>query len=772
MRKRKGLIIFGAIAAVLLIVGLDAALLMRKSAYTAFDAKRHVEGSRPVSEFVDMPTELQRMKELQLGTFTYGIYNTAEIARLKGLIKDSGSRLGSVLKSELAFQYLAAGYPDSTVMVIDELNNGSKINLFYTVLFQKVIYHMMGGKDMFRKAWDSPNRQKGLCYLRMGEQLNCQMNHNGESCIVPFTANAVHRDKAGSEKAVEYFTADLKENPDLNYSKWLLNIAYLTLGQYPDGVPKEYFIDIKKYEHEGSPIGKFQNLAMQLGVNYNGYYGASIIDDFNNDGTADIFATSGSNSHAAAMYYGDGMGNWSETHKVAFSNIFGGGHAVQGDFNNDGYLDIYMMRGGWLRNNIHPNSLLVNNGDGTFIDVTAQAGLLEYAPSHTAAWFDYNMDGYLDLFVGSEKEYCHLYLNQKDGTFKEVGEQAGIHLKEWVKASFAADVNNDGLPDLYVSSYNAENHLYMNQGKDDTGNYHFEDIARKAGVEKPVMSFPVAVFDFNNDGWQDIFCAAYIIDMEPYANEFAGKEVDYEKSVLYINKRNGTFEPLATDGLNRSILAMGLNFGDVDNDGYEDLYIGTGFPQYDALVPNLMLRNYYGSDLHDITFQSGLGHLQKGHGIAFGDIDRDGDRDIYASFGGFFQADNFDNALFINPGNENSWVRLRLEGTKSNRSAIGARVSIKVHGSDGERVIHRSVNSGGSYGSSTLALEIGIGRAAVIKEINVYWPVSNSRQSFTNVAANHAYTLFEGDNRLLQNDYTPIELKPVPVGMMEGHHHH
>lgn len=764
--------VLGVIAIILFILGLDLALVMRTAAYKAFDENRKVEGSRPVGEFVDMPTELQRMKELQLSTFTYGIYNTAEIARLKMLITGEDSRVNSILKSELAFQYLAAGYPDSTIIMIDKLNNGSKINLWYTIFFQKVIYHMMGGKDMFRKAWDAPNRQKGLCYLRMGEQQNCQMNHNNESCIMPFTSKAVHRDKTGSQMAIEYFMKDLKKNPDLSYTKWLLNIAHLTLGQYPDSVPEEHFIRFQAYEFGDSVmgVGKFENVAMQLGVNYNGYYGASIIEDFNNDGNLDIFATSGSNDHPAAMYYGDGVGNWSETQKLAFSNILGGGHAVQGDFNNDGYLDIYMMRGGWLRGNIHPNSLLVNNGDGTFIDVTAQAGLLEYAPSHTAAWFDYNMDGYLDLFVGNEKEYCHLYLNEKDGSFKEVSEQAGIRLHEWVKASFAADFNNDALPDLYVSSYDGKNHLFMNRGKNESGDYYFEDIAKRAGVEKPILSFPVAVFDFNNDGWQDIFCAAYTIDMEPYADDFMGKDVDFERSALYINQGNETFDRWDISGLDRSILAMGLNFGDVDNDGYEDLYIGTGFPQYDALVPNLLLRNYYGSDLHDITYHSGVGHLQKGHGIAFGDLDRDGDRDIYASFGGFFQADNFDNALFLNPGNENNWVRLKLEGTKSNRSAIGARVTLRVNSANGDKIIHRAVNSGGSYGSSTLMLEIGVGKAEKIKELKVFWPVSSTYQTFNDVPTNKAYKLVERINTLQEMEYLPIEIKAKE--MPAGHHHH
>ena len=172
---------------------------------------------------------------------------------------------------------------------------------------------------------------------------------------------------------------------------------------------------------------------------------------------------------------------------------------------------------------------------------------------------------------------------------------------------------------------------------------------------------------------------------------------------IYKNNGDGTFTDMAQQlGVARALYAMGGNFGDLDNDGFWDFYLGTGAPSFRALMPNRLFRNNNGQTFQDITTSAGVGHLQKGHGISFGDIDNDGDQDIYAVMGGAYAGDVFQNALFINPGHGNHWITLRLEGVEANRSAIGARIRVTTVTAGTRRNIYAVVSTGGSFGASSL----------------------------------------------------------------------
>ena len=206
-------------------------------------------------------------------------------------------------------------------------------------------------------------------------------------------------------------------------------------------------------------------------------------------------------------------------------------------------------------------------------------------------------------------------------------------------------------------------------------------------------------------------------------------------------------------GLYRVSQAMGANFGDMDNDGFLDFYLGTGFPAFDALAPNVAYRNNGGESFSDVTFSAGLGHIQKGHGIAFGDIDRDGDQDIFMQVGGFYPSDGFLNALYVNPGSGNRWLSVRLVGVESNRSAIGARIRVTVAEDGVRRDIHAVVGSGGSFGASSLEQEIGLGRAEAVVSLEVYWPTSGIRQIFEDAPLNSALEIRED-----ADDYTIRDL--------------
>ena len=201
---------------------------------------------------------------------------------------------------------------------------------------------------------------------------------------------------------------------------------------------------------------------------------------------------------------------------------------------------------------------------------------------------------------------------------------------------------------------------------------------------------------------------------------------------------------------------MGANFGDIDGDGWLDIYLGTGDPAPETFVPNVMYRNEEGERFVDVTVTAGVGHLAKGHGVAFGDIDNDGDQDFYLQAGGFWRGDASPNALFVNPGNANHSLTVRLIGDGSNRAAIGARLKFTLN--DGGRTLFSTVSSGGSFGASSLQQEIGLGLATVVTELEVWWPTTGMRQSFPDVPADVYVEIREGESELRILTRTPVTL--------------
>src|SRR5206468_1391513 len=205
-----------------------------------------------------------------------------------------------------------------------------------------------------------------------------------------------------------------------------------------------------------------------------------------------------------------------------------------------------------------------------------------------------------------------------------------------------------------------------------------------------------------------------------------------ERPRLYRNNKDGTFTDVSREvGLDQLLLTMGANFGDLDNDGWLDFYLGTGDPRLTTLVPNRMFRNAAGAYFQDVTTSGGFGHLQKGHGVAFGDVDNTGSQDIFEVVGGVYPTDKFWSVLYKNPGHGNHYVKLRLVGVKANRFAVGARIKVSINEQGTPRQIFRDVTSGGSFGGSSLRPHIGIGQAKVIDSIQIRWPGSGLVQEFT-----------------------------------------
>nr|WP_246408974.1 CRTAC1 family protein [Granulicella aggregans] len=608
-----------------------------------------------------------------------------------------------------------------------------------------------------------------LAYLRLGEQENCATMHGQRACLFPLRASAVHQMPRGAEGAVRELSALLEANPSDSESQWLLNVAYMQLGRYPKDVPVRWLIPESRFDSEAK-LPEFPEVAASSGIDITGHAGGVVVEDFDGDGQLDIMVTSSGPLDQMHLFHNNGDGTFRDvTRQSGLLGETGGLNLVLTDYNNDGHPDVLVLRGGWWgKQGLYPMSLLRNNGNGTFDDVTEAAGLLlpaSSAPTNTAAWADFDGDGWLDLFVGHESSASdphpsQLFHNNHDGTFTEIAAASGIANLGFVKGVAWGDFNNDGRPDLYVSMMYGRNKLFRNDGPADknaphdlTKGWKFTDVPEAAGVSQQSNSFATWFFDYDNDGWPDIFVAGYSLQSSSDVGAFEmGLPIASEKPKLYRNNHDGTFTDVsAQTHLDRAILTMGANFGDLDNDGWLDIYLGTGDSTYQALLPNRMFRNDHGQRFQDVTTAGDFGHLQKGHGIAFADLRRSGFEDICEEMGGAQVGDVYQSALYRNPGNKNHSITLKLEGVRSNRAAFGAKIKLTVGSGKGtKRYIFRTVGFGSSFGGNPFEQHIGIGLAEVIDEVEVTWPATGIVDRIRAVKADHHYTLREGDSKLTQ----------------------
>ncbi len=611
---------------------------------------------------------------------------------------------------------------------------------------------------------DQMMQDMGIAYMRLGERNNCMLNHNGSSCVFPIKDGGVHQLKTGSTKAIEVYELVLKSHPDDYESKWLLNIAFMTLGGYPNSVPKEFLIPNLDMD-SGYKVKPFTDIAADLGLDINGRAGGVIVEDFNNDGYLDI-VTSGWGLDDPMHYFQNNKdGSFTDrTEQSGLKGINGGLNIQQTDYNNDGNMDIFVLRGAWNTQGFgnQPSSLLRNNGDGTFTDVTVQSGLLFFHPTQAAVWADFNNDGWLDVFIGTENSGIYdaggsqtsmLFINNQDGTFTNVAAQAHCDINGYTKGVTSADYNKDGWPDIFISTLDGKKTLLKNKCKPGAIP-DFEDVSEKAGINKnKERTFGTWFFDYNNDGLPDIIVNGYGFtkSLAYYAGaEGAGKPVPGAgNEYLFRNNGDGTFTEVTREvGLDKVVYSMGCNFGDIDNDGYPDMYFGTGNPDFRSLVPNKLFRNMGGKTFADVTISSRTGNLQKGHGVAFADFRNIGIQDIFAEMGGAYKGDSYTSSLYVNPGqNNNNWISLKLEGVKANKAAIGSHIKVTFTENGVKRSVYKDVNSGGSFGSNPMRQEIGIGQAKIIDEIEIRWAGSQTLQRFKNIAPNQFLHITEGGDK-------------------------
>jgi len=599
--------------------------------------------------------------------------------------------------------------------------------------------------------------QQGVTALRLGENENCIMCRGESSCILPISPAAVHTKPQGSRLAVRHFTEILDKFPKESEVRWLLNLAHMTLGEHPDQVDRSQLIPLGRYLKNEFNIGKFRDIGHLVGVNQFTQAGGAIMDDFDNDGLLDIVITTTDACGQMQFLKNSGTGTFEDvTEKSGLVGQFGGLNCVQTDYNNDGWLDIFVIRGAWVPHPVRP-SLLRNNRDGTFTDVTEEAGLAEPVNSIASVWGDYDNDGWLDLFVCCERQYSRLYHSLKDGTFEEVALNAGVMSAgtKGCKGAAWIDYDNDGYLDLFQNFYvpNMGARLLHNM-RDGT----FRDVSVTQGINGPPEGFSCWAWDYNNDGWLDLFATCYDRTLKDVVKGMFGERHSLNSNRLYLNQQGRGFrDTTAEAGLDMVFATMGSNFGDFDNDGFLDMYLGTGDPNLATLIPNRMFKNVGGVRFADITASSGTGHLQKGHGVACGDWDRDGNVDIFIEMGGPLNGDRYHNILFQNPGHTNHWLTVKLTGEKTNRAAIGARIKV-VMDTERETTFYRHVTSGSSFGANPLQQTIGLGKTDRIKLLEIHWPTSNSTQTFRDVAVDQSIAVTE-----FAENYQRLDWKPITV---------
>jgi hypothetical protein len=614
--------------------------------------------------------------------------------------------------------------------------------------------HYLEGKIRYGAAW-----------LRLAETENCCAYHNADSCILPLRGDAIHKKPEGSTNAVRLFGEVMaetpKDSPTHLRAQWFLNMGMMTLGKYPDAVPEGDRIPWSFFEGKAQ-FPRFKNVAAEAGIELLNLAGGSAADDYDNDGDIDLMITGYGADSQIQFFVNEGGRFRNRTEAANLSGILGGLNVFQADYDGDGWTDVYVPRGAWIgKIGMQPDSLLHNNGDGTFSDRAYDAGIAgtDY-PNVTAVFSDYDNDGDLDIYAGNETDKNvrapnQLFRNNGDGTFTDVAEAAGVTNMGYTRSVVAGDYDNDRDPDFWVSNLNEDNRLYRNNG-DGT----FTDVAPELGMTGPKKPYTAWFFDFDNDGNLDLHVNTFGAKPSDLAAAALGLPIECTLATLYKGDGKGGFKDVGRQvGLLEPYSTMGANVGDFDNDGFQDFYAGTGRPEARDLVPDKAYRNDGGKRYVDVTLPSGLGHVQKGHGRSFADFDNDGDLDVFAQMGGAFRADKFHNALYENPGFGHHWLALELEGTESNKSAIGARVRADIVDAGTKRSVWRWVSTGGSFGANPLRVHLGLGKATKVETLEVFWPRTGKTQVFRDLPADQLLKITEGSDAPVK-----IELKRYALG--------
>jgi hypothetical protein len=536
---------------------------------------------------------------------------------------------------------------------------------------------------------------------------------------------------------------------DARLYRWLLSFSAMTVDGFPGEVPERYriatpFVDAfygeraERTRREFSWL-RFEDRARDLGVDNFGNGRGVAVEDFDNDGDLDLFTVGEGNR---VHYYRNEAGaRFTDlTDKVGLSGAVQPFTMAAADYDGDGWMDLFVSRP-------FTHYQLFRNRGGTFEDVTAAAGLLEARPAGAiaatwvAGWGDVDDDGDLDLFLSQwafklplvkgimavPRMDSKLLVNQ-GGRFRDATADFGLAEfladRYFIGAAFG-DYDRDGWADLYISSpLRGTTALLHNEG-----GRRFKPVRL---FDRSEPGFTGSFVDYDQDGRLDLFHAGFgdartAVEQAVFGENREGYKTGHSTFLL---QRGGRFE--AHDeffaGGDMPMSTMGANYGDLDNDGCLDVYLGTGNPEPWFILPNLM---YLGEQvdgrctgrLRNVSMLNGFGNVQKGHGIVFFDFDGDGDQDVYSSLGGMWPSDPWVSQMFVNESaTANRWVKIRLRGRRSNRFGVGSMIEVHAQAADGRRFVrtyHMDNKTG--FGSAPYLAHVGLGRAAAIEGVRVTW---------------------------------------------------
>jgi len=537
-------------------------------------------------------------------------------------------------------------------------------------------------------------------------------------------------------EAVRAASAALAADPGNERSRMWLWQSAQKLGGYPPEVPEWQRMEMKV--GYAQPTVEFEDVCEKIGLNKTSAGRGLAVFDFDNDGYLDVLIAA---AHGGcSLYRNNGNGTFSDVSVGSGMDECINGFAIAvGDYNNDGFEDVFVTRLGFF---VGEGALYRNNGDGTFTDVTKEAGINCWGPAFTATWADYNGDGYLDLFVANnlgglfDRKYKNLlFRNNGDGTFTEVSEQAGLKTIWPTIGAAWGDYNNDGYPDLFVSNAMGRSQLFRNNG-DGT----FTDVSEQAGLTNLAIGSTAFWWDYNNDGLLDIVQFNWS-DHEDVIHTMKTGEgpADGNPLRVYRNNGDGTFTLVSREiGINGCWGTMSGNCGDFNNDGYLDLVLGNGSPRMDRVEPPVLLEQD-GEKFRNITFAAGLPFTGKGHGGNLADLHGDGRLSILIASGGAYPGDLLTMSVYRPKKLPGNYLNVRLKGTRSNCSAIGARVMLEAGG----RKQFREVSGGSNFGCLPFEQHFGLAKLERVDALEIRWP-SGLKQRFENLPVNKTIRVTEG----------------------------
>lgn len=565
------------------------------------------------------------------------------------------------------------------------------------------------------------------------------ISHPGDARF-PYSLATVYLRLIRYSQGIPYALEAAKDDPmDVRY-RWMLRVLTILANKPLGTIPLQYRLVVQP--SAPSPV-HFVDVTKAAGVT-NFALGRGVAwGDFNNDGRDDLLVCAERAPFKLFRNLGDGKFT-DVARKVGLIDPVGLGCYAANfvDYDNDGFEDIFLTSNGWGGDN---RLFLFHNDHGRrFVDVTQQAGLGGAINAFGSAWADYDGDGYADLVVATGivrpgGGRLRLYHNNGNGTFSEVGLQAGLTRRaHWMSACWG-DYDGDGRPDLFAVTFDAGCRLYHN-----LGHGQFEDVTERAGIHCPIANYTCDFLDYNQDGRPDIFVSTY-----PKAN-VGSMIVHYlsgapappdDRQLLFRNNGDGTFTRVSEDaGITSLHGAMASQVADIDNTGFPDIVLGTGNPALDWAEPKVLYHNLGNGRFVDIAQSAGLIDFGMLHGMAFSDYDNSGNLSLYGSFGGFYWGSREEARLFRIIGGSNYALEVKLIGTRSNRDGIGTRVVATVGG----HKYYAWQNGGSGFGSmNSRIVHLGVGANRRIDLLEIDWP-DGLRQRFPHILTGRRIEIIEG----------------------------